>query len=210
MSNYRLTTRGKIVVTLLLVVMVLVSFSYLSREKEAVSDEEVSEDQMPGKPAPAPQSVRTESPQVGSIDPSVGKVTEKTPVRQETSLPPFEQKKILVYFGPDNDALRDSAQGELSTFIDVAEETPWMIRVDSHINGYPDYNDSEFGEWLSRERGQVVARFLIASGIDEERLILYSHGSSDPIHDRPVAEELARNRRVEIQFVFQTVDKTGE
>lgn len=213
MSNYRLTTRGKIVVTLLLAIVVIISFSLVSGEEK------------PGDEADAAETIRTELP---ARQPDAAETPEKPTVEEETidlpdeeeaeeateasepALPPFEQKRILVRFGPDDAALQTSEANRLQAFLAEAEAVPWMIRIDSHINGYPDYNDSAFGKQLSRERGEVVARFLIAAGIDEERLILYSHGSAEPIHESPTDEELARNRRTEVQFVFQTVDKPAE
>ena len=54
---------------------------------------------------------------------------------------------------------------------------------------------------LSRDRAERVARYLAASGIDEERIEVRAHGERRPIASNDTEEGRGRNRRVELDVV---------
>jgi outer membrane protein OmpA-like peptidoglycan-associated protein len=215
LSNYRLTTRGKVVVTLLLAIVVMSILPWLPKEEKPESPDssdqsgaphETAQGETPGS-STSGVAEKYEQGEKRPQDPS-----EEQPPEPVVSnpLPDFEERKTILYFGPDDESLLAPAIAHLETFLGEMREVPWKVRIDSHINGYPDYNDSAFGEELSRRRGEVVAQYLVDAGVNEERLVLYSHGSAEPVHEEATVEELAKNRRVELRFVRQTVDKVEE
>ena len=105
----------------------------------------------------------------------------------------------IVFFDSGTADLNNDAREILAEVVRAAGKTTFSaIRASGHSDpmGSEDYN-----EWLSEQRTLAVVDFLVASGLDKQRIVTESYGSTDPLI--PAAGELAQmqNRRVEIQFL---------
>ncbi len=49
-----------------------------------------------------------------------------------------------------------------------------MIIIEGNINGYPQYDDTEFGMTLSDKRAEVVKAYLIEQGIAKDKIYIFS------------------------------------
>ena len=69
------------------------------------------------------------------------------------------------------------------------------------IEGHTDSIGSESSnQWLSEQRANNAAAYLIAAGVAEARLAPVGYGESRPIADNTTAEGRTRNRRVDFGF----------
>src|SRR5262249_13197274 len=68
--------------------------------------------------------------------------------------------------------------------------------------GAPDWNAR-----LSLLRAQAVRAYLVAAGIDAERLICEGRGALDPLAPNTTAAGRARNRRVEIKAQLEGTER---
>lgn len=71
----------------------------------------------------------------------------------------------------------------------------WRWDVDGYTDNVGDKADNQK---LSEERAQSVANWLIAHGIDRDRLTVKGYGESNPVADNTTPQGRARNRRVEL------------
>ena len=100
----------------------------------------------------------------------------------------FDRSNLL----PESTAILDRAVGLLS------EHSGLKVEVAGHTDsrGAEDYN-----ERLSDARAKVVYEYLIANGIDAERLTWRGYGESMPIDSNETDEGRAENRRTELRIL---------
>ncbi len=96
---------------------------------------------------------------------------------------PIQEKKELVinniYYDFDKANLRESSKIELNKLVSMLYETPNVkVQISAHTDtrGTDSYNDK-----LSAARAQSVVDYLIASGINPERLIARGYGKRFPV-----------------------------
>jgi len=79
----------------------------------------------------------------------------------------------------------------------AAEYDKTIVEVEGHTDstGSADYNQA-----LSERRAATVATYLVNRGIDQQRILAYGRGFSEPIADNSTAAGRAMNRRVELRF----------
>ena len=56
---------------------------------------------------------------------------------------------------------------------------------------------------LSKKRAESVKRFLMDQGVEESHLIIKFFGETKPIADNSTAEGRQKNRRVEMEIIFE-------
>jgi outer membrane protein OmpA-like peptidoglycan-associated protein len=99
-----------------------------------------------------------------------------------------------------------------------------VIQIEGHVNypsGWPDPNKTfhrsiryvppgmnqfQFNQWLSDHRANAVRNYLIERGIDSNRMTTIGYGAAKMLYPNAVTEEeMAKNRRVEIQVISYKV-----
>ncbi|HTN18527.1 MAG TPA: OmpA family protein [Chitinophagaceae bacterium] len=78
-----------------------------------------------------------------------------------------------------------------------------VIRIEGHVNLPPQYDSTDsFGQRLSDERARAVYDYLVACGIEKERMSTIGHSNRFLLYRHaPNIEQQAKNRRVEINVI---------
>ena len=137
-------------------------------------------------PQPPPRTVAVRAP-----------APEPWPIAQDEVIyiPP---EPPTCYFQYDCDEVDDVPYGELHAW---ADGLPRDIRV--AVIGHADTRGSdEYNFGLGLKRARNVARVLMSSGIDVERLTVESQGESAPRVGETQEESYDLSRRVEILYVY--------
>lgn len=143
-------------------------------------------------------------------------VSYPNPTRYDLPAPPpppppepmarIEKEKIVitkkVHFEFDKAVIRPISFQILDAVIDILKQNSDLRKV--RVEGHCDYKGSvPYNMKLSQRRANAVRDYLIAHGIEGDRLVAKGYGKSRPIADNKTAEGRARNRRVEFIIVDQ-------
>lgn len=104
---------------------------------------------------------------------------------------------VVLYFETDRATLNPPAESALGSVVDCFGARADPVRVEGHADerGTTDYNLA-----LSYRRAITVQDFLVAAGIDKDRLPVSSFGEERPAVPGWGEEAWAQNRRVELTF----------
>jgi len=125
-----------------------------------------------------------------------------------------------VYFFQNASVMRPASKFELESLLDMMQENPnYKIRIHGHTNGnkagqiislgesdnffaLTEENKDGFGsaKKLSEERADIVKQFLIANGIDANRMEIKGWGGKRMIHEK-LGHRARHNVRVEIEIL---------
>lgn len=84
----------------------------------------------------------------------------------------------------------------------VAEQMLAHPEVNFLISGHTDnVGPADYNMRLSQQRADAVKDYLVAQGVDSDRLATRGYGESQPVADNSTAEGRAQNRRIEIKFI---------
>jgi OOP family OmpA-OmpF porin len=102
-----------------------------------------------------------------------------------------------INFALDKSELEAKDKSELDELATFMKGSPQSYAI---IAGYTDNAGSEdHNEGLSRTRAEMVASYLREKhGIDDSRMVLFWYGSNNPIVPNDNPENMAKNRRVEV------------
>lgn len=114
----------------------------------------------------------------------------------------FDRILQNVSFLPGDHRLgADSRQALMSLVVELNSYPEVIIRLDGHT----DNRGNAAGNLeLSKRRVMSVARFLVANGIEPERLKPFGFGESRPIASNATANGRERNRRITIRRIRDT------
>jgi outer membrane protein OmpA-like peptidoglycan-associated protein len=111
----------------------------------------------------------------------------------------FSDYQPIIYFDYRTAEITPEAYDKLDKLAALAKLSPDYEIV---IRGYTDnVGTYRFNERLSRSRAKIVKRYLVAKGIEPERIETIGMGESDPLVPNDTPEGRATNRRVEIELV---------
>ncbi len=127
-------------------------------------------------------------------------------VRETTTVvvePPSEQEvlaKILrgatLHFDFDDSTLTEHAQNQLHVVAKALKPRPWAsIRIAGHCD---ERGTAEYNLALGQKRADIARAYLVALGIDGERIETVSYGAEDPAQEGNDEAAWAQNRRDEL------------
>ncbi|MDD3961741.1 MAG: OmpA family protein [Bacteroidales bacterium] len=104
-----------------------------------------------------------------------------------------------IFFDFNKSSLSEASIAELNRVVKMMNEVP-SLKIE--ISGHTDHIGSEvYNQELSESRAHAVVNYLIASGIDRERLTYKGYGESQPIADNETEEGRKMNRRTEFEVI---------
>lgn len=104
-----------------------------------------------------------------------------------------------INFNSDSSKVLPDSEQILTTAVSALQDSVGVsVIVEGHTDntGTPSYN-----QLLSERRAKAVLNFLIANGIEKERLVSVGKGESSPIAGNNTKEGRYQNRRVELRTV---------
>jgi OmpA-OmpF porin, OOP family len=106
-----------------------------------------------------------------------------------------------IKFEFDSYVIHKSSNDELNKVVAYLHAHP---EVHARLSGHTDFIGSDdYNLTLSRNRARSVADFLIAKGIQPQRVVSFGFGKSRPLSTEKTNDARAINRRVEIRFEMQ-------
>lgn len=145
-----------------------------------------------------------ECPSIEEIETIIIKHIPKEVVREVIVEKPVEVKEsrwilVGVNFEFDKATLMPESYPILFNALQVLNNNPDM-KVE--IGGHTDWIGSEaYNQNLSERRAKTVRDYLVAKGIDPNRLTTKGYGELDPIADNNTPEGRALNRRIEFKII---------
>ena len=104
---------------------------------------------------------------------------------------------IRFQFGTSE--LRTSAHAALDRYVEYALDCP---ESQLSISGHTDSSgDEALNLYLSEQRAQAVREYLLAAGVDADRVKAAGKGSAEPVADNSTAWGRSRNRRIELELL---------
>ena len=101
-----------------------------------------------------------------------------------------------INFDFDSDAIRADSRPTLDKVASILRDQPeWKLSVDGHTDNI---GGQDFNQRLSERRAASVVAYLVAAGIQADRLVSHGYGFSKPLAPNTSESERAQNRRVEL------------
>ena len=150
-------------------------------------------------------------------------------IKENSTVVPFELVRLQkgdiavmynVFFFKDAAVMRPESRYEVTSLLTMLKENPkYKIKIHGHTNGgahgkiismkkdsdaFFALNNTSDGvgsaKKLSEERASVIKKFLVANGVEEQRMIVKSWGGKRPIYDKH-SPQAQSNVRVEIEIL---------
>ncbi len=104
-------------------------------------------------------------------------------------------------FATGNARIRSKSYASLNKLYDLMAENPdYRLRIAGHTDNV---GKSEDNMKLSRDRAEAIKAYLVKKGIDESRFTIEAYGDTRPIADNNRSEGRKKNRRVELEIIFE-------
>lgn len=129
--------------------------------------------------------------------------TEDAPSLEEIADKPLEAGTNIVLnnvlFETSSSTLKNSSYTELNKLVDILKKNEGT-KVE--IAGHTDSQGSKEGnDRISKDRADVVVKYLGSKGIDTKTLTAKGYGSSQPVASNDTEEGRAKNRRTEFKVI---------
>lgn len=124
-------------------------------------------------------------------------------IRTQIRLKPIEvgQTVILnnVAFHPNTAQIKPSSNNELERIQLFLSENPRLVvEIGAHTNGYPSHAAAI---QLSAQRAKAVADYLIAKGLEKNRIRYRGYGKTRPLATNDTLEGRRMNQRIELKII---------
>ncbi len=130
-------------------------------------------------------------------------------VIENKGCPKIEEEIILILktafdnleFETGKDIIKDASKPSLKELVEVLKLKPdWKLKISGHTDNV---GNDQSNMILSKKRAEAVKNFMIAEGIDPDRLVVLYYGETKPVETNDTAEGRQRNRRVEMDILFE-------
>lgn len=201
-----------VIFVLMLVALVVkggIYISDLNRDVEVVAPDDTSS-VVPNEPE-VPTEVETPDPE-GTPEYPIDPADSVEPVEPEEQTEPepekiytvemledMKQMLFVFYFEKDQSDLNEESLEQLDILMEVLSAYPEeQVVIEGHVNGYPNFIQTEENLELSGERSQAITEFLMDRGIENSRITVYNFGSEVPYIRQSALQH--QNDRVTVYF----------
>jgi outer membrane protein OmpA-like peptidoglycan-associated protein len=101
-----------------------------------------------------------------------------------------------IYFDFDRYELDDKSKPALDFVVNFLKTQSVKIEISGHTDNI---GDKAYNQKLSEKRAQSVYEYLVAAGVDQNKISYVGYGSQRPLTDR--AGRVRKNRRIEFQII---------
>lgn len=116
-------------------------------------------------------------------------------------------KNIIIYFKYNTNELSENALIKLNEAAEIMIQNPDVYII---IKGYTDtFGNYKYNKVLSMFRANIVKSYLTGKGIEPTKIKAIAMGPENSIDTNETAKGRKINRRVEIEFLTQGLNKTG-
>lgn len=127
----------------------------------------------------------------------------KEPFLKDVPMKPIKAGESMVlkniFFDTDKFDLKDASKIELNKLISFLNKNP---KIKFEVSGHTDnVGTVPYNQVLSERRAKSVFSYLLANGINAERMVSKGYGDSKPIADNKTESGRAQNRRTEFKIV---------
>ncbi len=119
----------------------------------------------------------------------------------------LEVKEILqtafdaLEFETGRDVIKASSKPSLDVLAGVLIKRPdWKLLISGHTDNV---GNAQTNLILSKKRAEAVRAYLMSQGVDEKRFIVSYFGDTKPIADNSTVEGRQKNRRVDMNVMFE-------
>ena len=110
-----------------------------------------------------------------------------------------------VYFAMDQATPLDKSRPSLDKLVDLLKKHPSIVaRVEGHTDSR---GNAAYNKRLSQRRAEGVRTYLIAQGIEAERVTAVGHGAAKAVAPNATKQGRQENRRVEVHFTKGVPDQ---
>jgi len=104
-----------------------------------------------------------------------------------------------LLFGSGDAELTDPGQEMVQGLVSLLDQYEGTVSVEGHTDSVPINTERYPSNWeLSSARATAILRYLVAAGIDPQRLRSVGYADTQPLESNATAEGRAANRRVEL------------
>jgi general secretion pathway protein A len=122
----------------------------------------------------------------------------KTAISETEQVAPIPERKNLIYFKHNSNALPDESFKTLNRIADFILNSP-ATTID--IKGYTDSTGSySYNVSVSEFRANTIKIFLVGKGVDPSKIKAVGLGPENPIATNKTEEGRRKNRRVELEL----------
>lgn len=149
---------------------------------------------------PDVKDMQQSRPEAEALEIALGDVPSDRIVKLLEAIEPSMEFAIKpLHYESDSVTVDDASKPMLEMFASYLLDNPDIkIRVRGHTDtiGGPEYNLV-----LSRDRAEEIVNYLVAQGVDPDRLSSIGYGQSRPLGDPSTPEGQYKNRRVEFSIL---------
>ncbi len=120
------------------------------------------------------------------------------PAPSNEPAPTSAEDTRFLFFELNSDALQTSSIPYLREVAGLLTQDPARNVV--LVGHADDTGGKDYNLKLSIERAQAAKRFLVAQGVEEEQIVSYGRGATQPLSEEEGPEARRKNRRVEIRM----------
>jgi len=127
----------------------------------------------------------------------------ESPFIKDIPLKPIQKNQSVVlkniFFDTDKYELKPESTAELLKLVEIMQQNP-TIKIE--ISGHTDnIGSDEHNYILSENRAKAVYDFLVANGVNKDRMTYKGYGKTKPIDTNDTEEGRANNRRTEFKII---------
>lgn len=222
MADYKLTSKGKIALTVFILILLIgwiYSGLYILNyfRDQAVDELSSTTDEGSSEYSSSDSSTVEDTSEALTLETATDSCDESTEAFTEEStedkqegdgsqsniysvydLEDLKLFKLIIYYDNELSELVLSSEDQQSIFEMLSSYPNEVIAVSGYINGYPNFNNSDKLKLESLEMANSVKEILVQNGLEATMINVYGYGTDYPISKDYGNQE--KNNRVEIYF----------